>query len=272
MSDKSQALFAMPSTATNGTSADWTPYLATDDTFGNFKIGALGFPGFGALGPATVITLKDGAMPVDKAHDTLVVRSEAASDTVLARKGDPVPNNVGGVITDAVFKTFGDPVSGSAGKTAFTATLAGVKTGTSGIWYSADGTMAGLKQLARAGDPAPGGGNWKSFAQLVLPDGAKSGPHFIGTLATDKNAGISAANNTGIWSVKTDGTLQLTFRTGMQLDVNGSGNFSAVKSFTAFQSAADSLGAAHGYDDSGHVAVIATMSDKTVAMLRLTVP
>ncbi|HEV7403190.1 MAG TPA: choice-of-anchor tandem repeat GloVer-containing protein [Chthoniobacteraceae bacterium] len=270
LSDKSQALFSMPSSATMSTASEWTRYLGTGDPFGSFKVGALGFPGFGALGPATVVTLVSGAMPVDPAHNTLVVRSDAASDTVLARKGDPAPDAAGVAIPNAVFKSFGDPVSGSAGKTAFTATLGGVTTGTSGIWYAADGVT--LKQLARVGDLAPGGGRWASFVQLVLPDGAGSGPHFLGTLTVDKAANISTANNTGIWSVKSDGTLQLTFRTGGQFDVNGAGKLLTVKSFTAFQAAANSLGAARGYDDSGHVAVLATFTDKTVALLRLTVP
>ena len=262
--DKTQAYFTVPSSATLPT--DWKQWLVTESAFDTAKVATLGFPAFGDLGPAAVITLKSGTQPADKKHDVLVVRVDNTDATVFATEGNSAPDANGTAIPGATFKTFSEPVAGKSGRTAFMATLAGV-TPTAGIWYSADGDH--LKLLARVGDAAPGGGVWSAFTQLVLPGGATSGPHFLGTLKTDATAGISKANNTGIWSVKSNGVLDLTLRNGTSLDVPDP---RTLKSFVALATAPDSLGAARGYDDAGQIAVLATFTDNSVALLRLAVP
>jgi hypothetical protein len=266
---KSQALFTIPATATSPT--QWTRWLGLGDTLGaplaGVQISALGFPAFGSDGPAVLATLKPGTgtPAVTTKNDSAIVRVDAGGLVVLAREG-ATPPGLGGAVA---FKTFSDPVSGAHGRTAFAATLSVVTaTFSKGLWYSADGET--LTEFARTGRPAPHGGKFAAFSSLALPDGAASGPIFTATLTADTAAGISAANNFGVWAVNSSGVLKLVLRTGQKVVVNAVPL--TIKSFTALTPAAGSIGAAHGYDNAGHVAVLATFTDKTVALLELTVP
>jgi hypothetical protein len=160
-------------------------------------------------------------------------------------------------------------VFGFGGRAAFSAKLAGVKAPTAaGIWYSPDPTSTVL--LARAGDAAPGGGKFASFVSLALPDGPTSGPVFTGTLASDPTAGISRMNNIGLWAADAAGTLSLILRTGTSLNVGGKNR--TVGRFVALTPAPGSIGAAHGYDNAGHVSALITFSDRTTALVNLAVP
>jgi hypothetical protein len=263
--EKGQQCFTVPATAT--TSAEWIPWLVTDGPLQGGMIKTLGFPGFGETGMAAVVTLKSGTSPILAASDTLLLRCDSGGNTVLAVEGDPAPDMTGADIPDSKFRTFGAPVCGADGRTAFTATLSGVK-GNTGIWFAADGVA--LRQLARAGDPAPGGGRWAKFTQLALSDETGGTPYFTGTLALDRTLGITAANNTGLWAIGTSGRLARLLHTGQDIDVKGTTR--TLQSFTIFTSATDSLGSAHGYNATGQIAVRATFRDKTVALLRLTPP
>jgi|GEM_PF-3682689 len=265
--DKGQQYFTVPATATS--SADWISWNATNDPFQGGLIKTLGFPGFGATGVSGVVTLKSGTSKILPTEDTLVIRSDSGGTTVLATEGDPAPDAAGVDIPGATFKAFGNPVCGAAGSTALTATLAGVK-GNTGIWYAADGVH--LRQLARAGEPAPGGGKWTKFTQLALSDEAGGTPYFTGTLAVDKTLGISAGNNSGLWAIDAKGKLVCLLKTGVGIDTDGSGTPRTLTSFTTLTPGADSLGSAHGYDAAGTIAVRATFQDKTVAVMRLAVP
>ena len=269
--DKTQALYTIPATAT--LPAQWTRWIGLGDTLvgaplANVEISKLGFPAFGSDGPAVLATLQvgTGAPAVTTKDDTAIVRVDSGGLVLFAREGSLPPGLVGNTIQ---FKTLSDPVSGANGRTAFAATISGVNAAFSkGIWYAADGDT--LAQLARTGLSAPGGGKFASFTNLALPDGATRGPLFTATLATDKNVGIDTKNNFGLWGVNTAGTLKLVLRTGNNVIVDSAPRI--VKSFTALLPATGSIGAAHGYDDAGKVAVLATFTDNTIALLELTVP
>lgn len=266
---KSQAIFTIPASATSP--AQWTRWLGLGDTLGaplaGVQISALGFPAFGSDGPAVLATLKPGTgtPAVTAKNDSAIVRVDAVGLVVLAREGG-TPPGLGGTVA---FKTFSDPVSGAHGRTAFAATISVVTAPFSkGLWYSADGET--LTELARTGRSAPHGGKFAAFSSLALPDGAASGPIFTATLTVDKAADISAANNSGLWAVNSSGVLKLVLRTGQKVVVNAAPL--TIKSFTALVPAPGSIGAAHGYDNAGHLAVLATFTDKTVALLEFTVP
>jgi hypothetical protein len=131
------------------------------------------------------------------------------------------------------------------GRIAFAATLANLAaTFSKGLWYSADGET--LTELARTGRPAPHGGKFAALSSLALPDGATSGPIFTATLTADTAAGISAANNFGVWAVNSSGVLKLVLRTRQKVIVNAAPM--TIKSFTALTPAPGSIGAAHGYE------------------------
>ena len=263
LEDKSQGLFTIPSSAT--APAQWTVWVNSAATLGaplaGAKFASLGMPGFGDTGPAIMAKLKAAPPTFTAANDTTLLRDEAAGLVLLGRESETAP--VGGS-----FAAFSDPVSGASGRTAFLGTAA---YGTpakklAALWYSADGDA--LILLTRVGDNAAGGGKWAAFNSCVLPDA--SGPLFTATLATDKAAGISASNNFGLWGANAAGTVRQILRTGDRVMVSAVER--TVKSFVALTPAAGSIGAAHGYDETGRTAVLATFTDKTVALLELAAP
>lgn len=266
--DRNQQCFTVPATAASP--ADWLPWVATLDPVSGGLIKTLGFPGFGPSGVAAVVTLKSGASTIPVASDTMVIRQAAGNiTTILAVEGSPAPDAAGVDIPNSKFRTFGTPVCGADGRVAFTATLSGV-IGTTGIWYAPDGNTNALRQLARAGQPAPGGGKFAAFTQLAFADEPGGTPWFTGTLAADRTLGITAANNACIWALGSNGEVQRVLRTGQDITVKGVTR--TLASFTTFTAGVDSTGAAHAYNANGQLTIRATFKDRTVALLRVTAP
>lgn len=266
-SDKSQALYTIPVTATSP--AQWTRWIGIGDSLAAPLVGALitklGFPAFGSAGPSVLATFKSGVGGVTAKSDTAVVRIDSSGLVLLAREGSTPP----GLASSVTFKTLTDPVAGADGRTAFAATISGVSAAfAKGIWYSADGET--LTRIARTGGLAPRGGVFASFTSLALPDGPQRGPIFTGKLAPDKALDLTTANNTGLWAVNTEGDLSLVVRTGQKIVLAGTPR--TIKSFTTLLPFVPSIGAAHSYDNAGNIAVVATFTDKTVALLKLLVP
>ncbi|MHA3773562.1 DUF7453 family protein [Verrucomicrobiota bacterium sgz303538] len=263
LTTKEQALYTIPLSAASP--ADWTLWSKTGETVpGKGNIKSFGLPGFG---PGSVAFT--GVTDASKAQVLLQATPEGV--TVLVAKGDPVPAADGIPLTGLSFLKLSDPVTGAGERTAFTATLAGTGVKSSnrtGLWMRwADGIV---RMLARAGDPAPGGGRWASFESLVFPDGAQSGPLFTAKLAVNASEGVTAKNNRALWSMDSAGALQLLLRTGQTLNVNGSTR--TVKSFAALTAAAGSLGAANGFDDDQQVTALVTFTDNTQALIDIAVP
>jgi hypothetical protein len=162
------------------------------------------------------------------------------------------------------FIGFGDPVVGLEGRTAFiarTSASAGAPALAS-VWYAPAGAAA--RKLAGVGEAAPGGGTFAAFTSLVLPDGAASGPAFGALLQA--GAGITTANNVGLWVANAEGTLRLLLRTGQKFVVNGRER--TVKSFRALTPVSGAAGSARGYDDA-QFQVSATFTDQSVAIVAL---
>ena len=93
----------------------------------------------------------------------------------------PTLHAPGAPMSGVLFATLANPVSGADGAVAFTGTLSGTgvnTTNNSGLFFAADGTTA--KLLARTGELALGGGHWKSFTTMALPeDDPARGPIFL---------------------------------------------------------------------------------------------
>ena len=231
----------------------------------NAAVGSFGLPGFGPNG-VTFRTDLAGS------NDAAVAVVGDSARTILATKTGAVPDHFGYALPPEIhFSVFGEPVAGAEGRTAFFGTLSGpgiTAANRCGIWYAVPGGPA--KMLARTGDAARGGGHWASFISLALPDGPTSGPLFTGTLVIKASDGVTAKNNFGLWGVDSTGILRLLMRTGQSLQVSGEAK--TIASFTALTSAAGSIGAAHGYDNAGHVSALLTFDDRTVAVVKLTVP
>ncbi|MGB8167798.1 MAG: choice-of-anchor tandem repeat NxxGxxAF-containing protein [Chthoniobacteraceae bacterium] len=268
--NKSSGIFAIP--AIPSAAVPWTLWASTGPgaTANDPVLASLGLPGFGSDGPAFIAQYKTGVGGILAGNDTLLYRGGSGGYDQLAREGTAAPGiAVPQGAPPATFKTIADPVCGIAGRTAFAATLAGVKANVAAcIFYSPDPAREFL--LARAGDPAPGGGKFASFTSLAFPDGSGSGPIFTAELLNDKAIGVSAANNFGLWAADASGALGLVLRTGQPLNVGGTTRI--VKSFSALVPAAGSIGSAHGYDNAGHISALITFTDRGTALIEFNVP
>jgi hypothetical protein len=267
-----------------------------------------GAPAFASKAIATpainpvVTSSNDIALVVGDSYDS-------AGDYVLARLGDSVPQDANGNDWSGVtISSFSDPVVGQYGNIACLVTLDGTfPKPIPGIEYT--GTAGELRLLANVGAVAPDVtgtgtvGHWASLTSLVLPaieyydyyeDYEEAlilhkaatpvptpaptqvgpidtcGPIFVGTLAINATDGVNASNNLCIWAVNGYGYLQLIFRTGQTVQVNS--QTKTVRTFTALVPAPGSLGAAMGYNEDGIVAVLATFTDGTTALLWVNVP
>lgn len=267
-----QHFFIVSSTSADAT--DWTPMIATGATLPAPAAGAVvkafGLPGFGGDGPALPVTLTVGTAGITAPNDNALIRAAAGGLTVLAQEGSAAPDGAGAALPGVTFKAFKTPAAGLSGLTVFAATLKGASgTAVNGLWLGKD--AATLKLLARGGETAPGGGTFASFTSIALPDGAASGPIFLGKLTVDSSVNISAANNTGVWAVNSTGSLIRILRTGDHI-TNVAGAERIIKSFTALLPAVQAPGAANGYDDAGKLAALVTFTDRTLALVEFTIP
>ena len=136
---------------------------------------------------------------------------------LVARSGTTAPG------TNATFLSFSDPVYNENEVTCFRATLEqanGQATSENavGIWSNSKGT---LSLVARQGDQAnglPRGITFKDFSAIALANSGggtdQGGAFLLATLNTNSSAGVTAANNLGIWAVDHSGILQPIVRTG----------------------------------------------------------
>ena len=134
-----------------------------------------------------------------------VFRGDGGAVTQLARRGQAAPDG------DGSFEEFGDPTLNGAGQAAFRAFLSGNPTG---VFRGDDD---GVTQLARAGQAAPGGGEFDSFSEPALNGAGQAG--FRASL-TGGGAGIFRGDD--------DGVTQLA-RAGQAAP--GGGTFSSFSSF-----------------------------------------
>jgi sugar lactone lactonase YvrE len=130
---------------------------------------------------------------------------------LIARTGSEAPGTGG-----AVFATLTDPVYNNNNAVAFGGTLK-VATGlvtrvtASGVWSTGGGS---LQLVAREGGVAPGtnGGTFEAFSSLGLSD--SGGVILMATLNPSTSAGVTTANDVGIWEGNSTGDLHLVLRLG----------------------------------------------------------
>ncbi len=273
-SDKSEAIYAIPAAAT--TSADWTLEAETGSSnigqISGMVITSFGLPAFGPDSFAVTAHLARGSLGVTAANEAAIIaRRPQGAPLLLVRQGDGVSKDANGApLLAGVVKSLGDPIVGSSGAVAYLETISGIglpTDATAAIAYAADGDHP--RVLANVSATAPGGGHWGGFASLVLPKGSATGPVFTGTLKPDHTAGITAANNLGLWGVDVTGTLRLLLRSGA---VGIEGASSPLKKFIALVPGPGSIGAASGYDSDGDVAVLAFFRDGSQALLDVSMP
>jgi hypothetical protein len=157
----------------------------------------------------------------------------------------------------------------------FRATLTGADakgTNKIGLWL---GDLAhGARPLARAGDPATdAAGNplqnvtWKSFPSYAMSSGSNSGPIFIAQLTGNA---VTSKDKLGLWGLDSEANVRLLLRTNAKLNVGGVDK--AVASFSLLNAPAGSFGARRSYNSTGSIALLATLTDKKQALVRIDIP
>ena len=174
----------------------------------------------------------------------------ANTPAVVVRKGDAAP----GGPASSVFANFTSPLFNASNDFAFNATISGPNVLTSnndGVWSKLDGI---LKPIALEGSAAPGaaaGVLFSSFSELAM--NANGQIAFLGTLT---GAGVTAANDGGIWATTAAGELRLIAREGSPLAPDQSGDVSALY-FAGGSNNED--GQRSGFNDRGELAFMATL-------------
>jgi hypothetical protein len=196
------------------------------------------------------------ALLFSPAINNAAVMSEGGGTlAIAARKGSQAPGAPAGVS----FANFSSPLLNGEGHAAFTAGLSGgVTTSTdSGIWSQRGGA---LNLVAREGAQAPGapaGVNFSAFANSALNSASQ-----MAFTATLTGAGVTAANDGGIWVQGLAGDLRLVAREGDQLEVApGVSRTIAELHFAGGVSTED--GRRIGLNDRGEVAFLATFTDSS---------
>jgi len=235
--------------------SDRTPGFAgvSLSTFGGSSIDTGGVAAFRATvnGPG-----------VTSANNTVLCTDFGSSATIVARTGAAAPG-----VKRGVFESFSDIVLNNSHRAAFVGTLrsgGAVKAANrTGIWSNASGKLA---LVARAGAPAggcPAKTVFASFSKVVMPDGA--GPVFLAKLAHG-SGGVTAANDTGIWSVNAKGTQTLLVRVGATICARSAS--SVITALCALTSSAPNADDST-FNKNGTVAVVATFADRSQSVLQI---
>jgi hypothetical protein len=146
----------------------------------------------------------------------------------------------------------------AAGETAFRASLAGAGVtvdNNTGLWFGLPGS---LDLIARKGAAAPGTPEGVSFATFDAPVLNASGQiAFVGGLA---GAGVTAANDRGIWATDAFGQLQLIVREGAAIEVEA-GVMRTVNSLATLVASGGQDGVASGFNNVGELAFTTSFTD-----------
>ena len=177
-------------------------------------------------------------------------------------------------VSGGVFSVLKDPVNAGNRGVAFMGTMKVVPGITAaendGIWRSDD--TNGLSLVAREGALAAeaGGGVWKTFTSLALPEGR--GPLFVASMATKTGTvspgpgNVTTGNDVGLWATDSFGGLRLLLREG---DAVGA---STVKTFVVLSTVAGSSAQTRSFNSSGSVLVKATDALGAQHLLHIAVP
>lgn len=224
----------------------------------DIAIPAVGGPGI------TVSVIKAVQPGVSKANDTALLHSsDGTTFTELLGEGAAL----------GAFATFSDPVINSAGDILFfgsqRASVARAAA-TNALWLS-DGVntpelVAALGTAAAAADGTNlADTTWSKFTTFVLPDGI--GPVFI---AQVNGRAVNGGNKLGLWAADSVGTVRQLLRAGDSITLPTGAK--TLKSFTLLNALPGTLGARRSYSGNGSIALQATFSDRTQALLRIDVP
>ena len=208
--------------------------------------------------------------------------AKAVVDAVILTRDNTLPIShslsVGQTIPagGAIFKTLADPVMNDEPRAVSLATFAGTgikAPGNSALFEWNSNYVA--EEIIRAGTLASGPDSvglantiWQAFTNYALPDGPDAGLVFTATLA---GKAVLAKNKLGLWAEDKNGLIRLLLRGDQSVTV-APGVTKKVATFRLLDALPGSFGSRRSYNATGSVAVLATFTDKTQAILRLKCP
>ena len=227
----------------------------------------IGLPGTAGAGTSVRATVKFPAP--GKTVDALFYAAVAGDFTSFLKVGDPINAGTGTVPT---FIAFADPAVGDAPWVAFRGTFTGKAPATTGL-FQWTGTTP--RTVALGGSPAPDAdGNpiaetaFKTFLNYAQPDGPTARPVFIAEVT---GKAVTGATKLGLWAETGGKSLRLLLRNGQDVTVSP-GVVKKLASFRLLDALPSSFGSRRSYNASSSVAVLATFTDKSQALLRLDIP
>jgi hypothetical protein len=264
-SDKSSALYSIPATAAS--TADWTRWVGTGDTFSGplftgAKVQAFGLPGFGPDGVAASTLIATGSTGKNATTGALIQWTGTGAN-FIAIKGSPAPDVTGSANLPVNFLAFGDPICTSSDRLAFPATLSAG----SGIWWTDSDSV--LRLAARTGDTAAYGGAITRLDNFDYPANG-NGILFIATI-TGNPAFYATTGETGLYSASQASGMKLIARPGAEIFLNS--GFQQILSYSALNSATYSAGTQRNFETPGTVDVMETLkSGKNIKHYLLEIP
>ncbi len=241
---------------------------ATWKTFGLPATGASGFAYsfLGTLNPMPGVTALNST--------ALVYTPTGAANTysLLARQGDPTPASLG--LTGISYATLTDPVTNSAGESAFLTTLKATTGSTTKVLATNNralvfGAPGVLDLVARTGNKAPDStgtlttASFSSFVSVALPAGKPGTPIFVAKVA---GAGVTAKNNLGVWGVDSSGFVRRLLKTGDQLGTQ------TVSNLTLLKAVPGAFATARSFNAKGSVVMLVNFTDLHTALLEIEIP
>jgi hypothetical protein len=239
--------------------ADVAPDGPADAEWKGFGVPAVNRNGDAAF----LATLAVGRGGVERGNDTAIfVEIDGAPFVAVAREGQ--------ILDGVTLNHFFDPVHNSGGDVAALVTVRGngVGRGTDKALLFASKNNA-PQLLVRTGGELPGvpGAKLKAFRTIALPDDL--GPAFVGTLAP-RSGGVSSSNDTGLWALDSNGTLQLLVREGETIEVGGASK--TLKNFTVLALVPVSPNQTRAFNSARQIAYRANFIDGSEAVLCVQVP
>ncbi len=242
-----------------------TLLLGTNEIASGFakKLSTLGIPSLGGASVA-LLAQKAAQLGVTTANDmALLFAADGTSFTELASEQAGLGN----------FASFSDPASNAQGNLLFSASRRGATTqtpATRALWQSIGGaTPTSVAALGAAAPDAAGTAiantEWSQFTTFALPD--DGGPVFI---AQVKGKAVTSHTKLGLWAADSTGLVRQILRTGASIPLPSGAK--TLTGFTLLNALPGSFGARRSYNATRSLAVQATFSDHTQALLRVDVP
>ena len=185
------------------------------------------------------------------------------SPQLIARTGQAAP----GVSTPANFILLSDPSLNNNGDVVFRGVTNGPGKSNSGIWATNGGSLV---LVAQSGTQAPGiptGALFESFTSWGLADTGQV--VFTATLAPNSNAGITFANNEGLWAIDGSGNLQLIVQEG---DIINGKTIAGVQFVPGNNLLSQQgFGQTRGFSQvTGNITYLAVFTDRTTGIFNVT--